>query len=69
MDTMNDKKEKRKYAIIFKNGSKLTFSADRIELDDRYEHLQLFNKKENGFYEIAVFNFKNIAGWCELFTG
>ena len=68
---MDNKKEirRRKYCIVFKNGFDVTLSADCIELDDRYagdERLRLFNKKENGFCEIATFNFENIAGWYEV---
>lgn len=64
---MDNKKEKRKYCIVFKNGLELVLSADRIELDDKYacdDRLRLFNDNR----EIAVFNFENIAGWYEVFT-
>lgn len=70
---MNDRKEirRRKYCIVFKNGCEVVLSAERIELDDKYacdDRLRLFNKEENGFFEIATFNFENIAGWYEVLT-
>ena len=69
---MYNKKEikRRKFCIIFKNGSKFILSADYIELDykcARDDCLRLFKmKNKDVFSEIAVFNFENIAGWYEV---
>lgn len=68
---MDDKKEikRRKYCIVFKNGAEIIIPAYSIKLDDGYtgyDCLRLFNFEKNAFYEIAAFNFENLAGWYEV---